>query len=169
MISSHIQNHHHQSIPLLCTFPTNPRVPTIHHLSLLDWFTLGGCARSHCFPYGIGQFPVSNGTAIPNTIPACAVHCNFFHVHWCRNMCHLHGIHISPCIFIPSAQRSWRGLYWFHLVHLSVRLSVHLSVCGQNRVHSVFSTILAGSSSYLYILSSNFQMCVVCNIFFFQN
>ena len=36
---------------------------------------------------------------------------------------------------------------------LSVRLSVRLSVCGQNRVCSVFSTILVGSISYLHILS----------------
>ena len=42
--------------------------------------------------------------------------------------------------------------YLFHLVPLSV--------CGQNSVHSVFSTILAGSISYLHILSSNFRRCV---------
>ena len=35
-------------------------------------------------------------------------------------------------------------IYWFHLVRLSV--------CGQNRVHSVSSTILIGSISYLHIL-----------------
>ena len=39
-------------------------------------------------------------------------------------------------------------------------LSVHLSVCGQNRVRCVSSTILAASISYLQILSTN--LCVVC-------
>ena len=38
---------------------------------------------------------------------------------------------------IPSAQPSWRGVYWFHLVCLSI--------CGQNHVYSVCSTILTGS------------------------
>ena len=37
---------------------------------------------------------------------------------------------------------------------------VHLSVCGQNRVRSVSSTILIGSILYLHILSSNFRMFV---------
>ena len=40
--------------------------------------------------------------------------------------------------------------------------SVCPSVCGQNHVPSVSSTILAGSISYLYILSSNFRKCVAC-------
>ena len=48
-----------------------------------------------------------------------------------------------------------RGVYWYHLVRLSV--------CGQNRVRSVSSTILIGSISYLHILSSNFRRCVACN------
>ena len=52
-----------------------------------------------------------------------------------------------------------RGVYWYHLVRLSVRLSV----CGQNRVRSVSSTILIGSILYLHILSSNFRRCVACN------
>ena len=43
---------------------------------------------------------------------------------------------------------------------LSIGLSVRLSVCGQNRVRSVSSIILAGSISYLHILSSNFRRCV---------
>ena len=54
----------------------------------------------------------------------------------------------------PPLQWSWKG-YWFHLVQLSV--------CGQNRVRSVSSAILIGSILYLYILSSNFRRCVVCN------
>ena len=36
------------------------------------------------------------------------------------------------------------------------------SVCGQNRVRSVSSTILAESISYLHILSSNFRRCFTC-------
>ena len=43
---------------------------------------------------------------------------------------------------------------------LSVRLPVCPSVCGQNRVCSVSSIILAGSISYLHILSSTFRRCV---------
>ena len=41
-------------------------------------------------------------------------------------------------------------------------LSVHPSVCGQNRVRSVSSAILVGSISYLHIFSSNFRKCVAC-------
>ena len=44
--------------------------------------------------------------------------------------------------------------------------SVRLSVCGQNRVRSVSSTILVGSISYLHILSSNLRRCVACNVCF---
>ena len=51
-----------------------------------------------------------------------------------------------------------RGVYWFHLVRLSV--------CGQNRVRSVSSTILVRSISYWHILSSNFRRCVACNVCF---
>ena len=57
-------------------------------------------------------------------------------------------------VVIHLIQQSWKGVYWFHLVRLSVHLSVHLfrlSIC----VCSVFSTILVGSISYLHILSSN--------------
>ena len=49
--------------------------------------------------------------------------------------------------------RKLKGVYWFHRVRLSVYPCVHLSVCGQNRVRSVSSTILAGSISYLNTLS----------------
>ena len=48
----------------------------------------------------------------------------------------------------------------------SVRPSVGLSVYGQNCVHSVSSTILAGSISYLHILSSNFRSCVTCKVLY---
>ena len=57
--------------------------------------------------------------------------------------------------YTPRFNEVERGVYWYHLVRLSV--------CGQNRVRSVSSTILVGFISYLHILSSNFRRCVVCN------
>ena len=39
---------------------------------------------------------------------------------------------------------------------------VRPSVCGQNRVRSVSSTIIVGSISYLHILSINLRRCVAC-------
>ena len=50
---------------------------------------------------------------------------------------------------------------------LSVRPSVHLSVCGQNGVCSVSSTIFARSISYSHILLSDFGRCVKCKKTFF--
>ena len=61
--------------------------------------------------------------------------------------------------YYTPAQRSWRGVYWLHLVCLSI--------CGQNHVRSVSSTILVGSISYLHILSSNFRRCVARKIWNF--
>ena len=60
--------------------------------------------------------------------------------------------------YTPRFNKVERGVYWFHLVRLSV--------CGQNRVRSVSSTILIRSISYLHILSSNFRRCVACNVCF---
>ena len=60
--------------------------------------------------------------------------------------------------YTPRFNEVDRGVYWYHLVRLSV--------CGQNRVRSVSSTILIGSISYLHILSSNFRRCVACNAHF---
>ena len=60
-------------------------------------------------------------------------------------------------LLYPPLQRSWKGG-----ILVSRRLSVCPSVCGQNRVRSVSSTILVGSISYLHILSSKFRMCVMC-------
>ena len=57
--------------------------------------------------------------------------------------------------YTPRFNEVDRGVYWYHLVRLSV--------CGQNRVRSVSSRILIGSISYLHILSSNFRRCVACN------
>ena len=60
--------------------------------------------------------------------------------------------------YTPRFNEVERGVYWFHLVLLSI--------CPQNRVCSVSSTILIGSISYLHILSSNFRRCVACNVCF---
>ena len=62
------------------------------------------------------------------------------------------------CLLYPPLQRSWKGG-----ILVSPCPSVRLSVCGQNRVRSVSSTILIGSISYVHILSSNFRRCVACN------
>ena len=63
--------------------------------------------------------------------------------------------HNKSFYYTPRFNEVERGVYWYHLVRLSV--------CGQNHVCSVSSTILIGSISYLHILSSNFRRCVVCN------
>ena len=80
----------------------------------------------------------------------------------------VHKYHWENCMIIPLVQKSWRVVFWFPLVLSvcpSVRPSVRPSVCGQNRVCSVSSTILAKSISYLHILSSNFRRCVVCKVY----
>ena len=59
-----------------------------------------------------------------------------------------------------SLQRSWKGGILF-----SPCRSVLLSVCGQNRVRSVSSTILVGSISYLHILSGHIRRCFACNVY----
>ena len=61
----------------------------------------------------------------------------------------------SISLLYPRFNEVERGVYWFHLLRLSV--------WGQNRVRSVSSTILIGSISYLHILSNNFRRCVACN------
>ena len=69
------------------------------------------------------------------------------------------NLKVEIYLIIPPASTKLKGgVYWFHLVRLSV--------CGQNRVPSVSSTILMGSISYLHILSSNFRRCVTCNVCF---
>ena len=69
------------------------------------------------------------------------------------------GVFIIP----PASAKLKRGYTGFTS---SIRPSVHLSVCGQNHVCSVSSTILAGSISCLHILSSNFRRCVACKACF---
>ena len=62
-----------------------------------------------------------------------------------------------PFIILPASAKLKGGIL------VSPCPSVRLSVCGQNRVRSVSSTMLVGSISYLHILSSNFRRCVACN------
>ena len=57
-----------------------------------------------------------------------------------------------PGLLVITFNEIERGVYWYHLVRLSV--------CGQNCVRSVSSTILIRSISYLHILSSNFRRWV---------
>ena len=64
-------------------------------------------------------------------------------------------------IFIPPASTKLKGD-----ILVSPCPPVRPSVCGQNHVCSVSSTILVGSISYLHILSSNFRRCVACNVCF---
>ena len=49
-------------------------------------------------------------------------------------------------------------------LHPSVRPSVCPSFRPASRVRSVVPTVLVGSISYLYILSSNFRRCVACKV-----
>ena len=64
-------------------------------------------------------------------------------------------------------QRNCWGVYWFHSVRPSVRLSVPRPsrVRPASHVHSVAPTVLVGSISYLHILSSNSRRCVACQVF----
>ena len=73
------------------------------------------------------------------------------------------SLSVSSMFLYPRFNEVERGVYWYHLVRLSVRPPVRLSVCGQNRVRSVSSRILIGLISYFHILSSNFRRCVACN------
>ena len=65
---------------------------------------------------------------------------------------------VSLIIIFPPASKLKEGFTGF--------TPVRLSVCGQNRVRSVSSTILIGSISYLHIISSNFRRCVACKVCF---
>ena len=57
-------------------------------------------------------------------------------------------------VIMPHTQQSSWGVYWFHSIHLSVRPA--------SSVSSVASTVLVGSISYSYILSSIFRRCAAC-------
>ena len=70
----------------------------------------------------------------------------------------------SLMIVIPPTSTKLKGGYTGFTSY--VRLSVGLSICGQNHVCSVASTIPARSISYLHILSNNFRRCVACKVCF---
>ena len=98
----------------------------------------------------------------------CSRHLTSFATKWLVNIVYfLANLMVSVesrifrCVlFIIPSMKSMRGI----LVSpcSSVRSSVHLSVCGQNRVRSVSSTISVGSISYLHILSS--RRCDACKV-----
>ena len=71
-------------------------------------------------------------------------------------------------LLYPLLQQSWkRGiLISLFSVCLSVRPSVHPSICGWKGFYSVYPTILARSISFLHILTTNFRRCVMCYEFF---
>ena len=79
----------------------------------------------------------------------------FFQSHWASEQLAIvaigmnssHVISRWELLLYPPLQRSWKGG-----ILVSPCPSVRLSVCGQNRVRSVSSTILIGSISYLHIL-----------------
>ena len=62
----------------------------------------------------------------------------------------------------PPLQRRWKGG-----TLVSACPPVSPSIYGQNRVHSISSTILAGSILFLHILSTNFRKFAVCWLFLF--
>ena len=65
----------------------------------------------------------------------------------------------------PPTNEVVRGYIGFTpSVHLSVHLSVCPSVSPTSRIRSVAPTVLVGSISYLYILSSNFRRCAACKV-----
>ena len=75
-------------------------------------------------------------------------------------------------IIIPFAQRSFFFFFFFWGgwvgILVSVRPSVHPSVCPALRVCSVAPRVPVGSISYLCILSSNIR-CVACKVWIFGN
>ena len=95
-----------------------------------------------------------NGPCFTGTHYKCCIQLGNFpniqHYHW-------HNAY-NECMIILPAQGSGRGSISFIP---SVRPSICLSVRPTSCVHSVASTVLVGSISYLYILSSNFRMCVM--------
>ena len=74
--------------------------------------------------------------------------------------------HKLPYIKKTRKKKQVCGAACFMAAEIKFSKDVRLSVCGQNRICSVSSTILIGSISYLHILSSNFRRCVACNVCF---
>ena len=89
----------------------------------------------------------------------CLWHYQWYHETWRLFIVTTVSIFPTRACYLYPTQRSWRGYIGFTL---SVCPSVRLPVCGQHHVCSVSSTILAGSISYLPILSTNFRRCIAC-------
>ena len=82
------------------------------------------------------------------------------HVYICDNRSYMYFA-MALIYYTPAQQSCWGvGVYWFH----SVRPSVCPFVRPASSVRSVAPTVLVGSISYLYILSSNFKRCVACKV-----
>ena len=79
--------------------------------------------------------------------------------YWSRKITARRWLHKYVGAECSASSFTW---YLYQICNTDVRLSV----CGQNGVRSVSSTILIGSISYLHILSSNFRRCVACNVCF---
>ena len=94
------------------------------------------------------------------------IHCWLFVSYFNINSCNedsysISGIATNCVSYTPCFNEVERG------VLVSTCASLHLSICGQNRVRSVSSTILIGSILYLHILSNNLRRCVLwCNVCF---
>ena len=80
------------------------------------------------------------------------------HLH--KHMMHKICMILLAILIIPPASMKLKGG-----ILVSHRPSVCPSVCGQNCVHSVTSTIPARSISYLHTILSNFRRCVACKGF----
>ena len=94
----------------------------------------------------------------------------FWRQHW-QSCCWLKGASddILPISFYKKdGSEVERGVYCFHLVCLSVHLSIHQSLDMSTLCLQQYSL---DPFSYLYTLSSNFRRCVVCKNFLakFQN
>ena len=105
-----------------------------------DWHTL---FLMNIYPDIIAEIPVK--------IIYCCERLKWLTQCKCNNM-------IWKTFYTPRFNKVERGVYWFYLVRLSV--------CGQNCVRSVSSTILVRSILYLQILSSNFRRCVARKVCF---
>ena len=85
-------------------------------------------------------------------------------VYWSRPAKGFYMSQTCSCytLLYPPHNEVVGGVYWFHLVCPSVCPSIRPAF----RVRCVAPTVLVGSISYLYILSSNFRRCVACKVYY---
>ena len=106
---------------------------------------------------GTGEFPTQMASYVENVSI------------WWRHHVLRAGMAVCPelgpilPIVIPNTQQSCWGIYWFHLVCLSVSPSVCLSVCSAFRVRSVTPTVLNGFFPYWTQLITIMRGCVLHN------